>query len=110
DAHTVVGVGNIYASEALFTAGINPVRAAGRVAPACYEALAAAIKTTLEKAIGFGGTTLRDFADAGGRPGYFRHELNVYGRAGEDCPRCGEAIRQRRIGQRSSFYCASCQT
>jgi formamidopyrimidine-DNA glycosylase len=102
-------VGNIYAAEALFLAGIHPKRAAGRVSAARYDRLAAEIKGVLGRAIEEGGTSLRDFTGAGGRPGYFARELLVYGRAGESCARCGATVRQKVIGQRSSFYCARCQ-
>lgn len=110
DGRIVVGVGNIYASEALFMAGINPVRAAGRVSLARYAGLAEAIKDVLSRAIRRGGTTLRDFVDSDGSPGYFAQELLVYGRGGQPCFQCGSALRQRVIGQRSSFYCGNCQS
>ena len=106
----VAGVGNIYASEALFRAGIHPLRAAGRIALRRYRGLARAVRAVLHEAIEAGGTTLRDFADAGGRPGYFAQRLDVYGRAGRECRRCRAAIRQRPIGQRASYYCSNCQT
>lgn len=109
NAAIVVGVGNIYASEALHYAGIHPKRRADRVSRARMGALAAAVRQVLEKAIAAGGTTLRDFYGGDGAPGYFRHQLTVYGRAGEPCLRCGEPIRQAVIGQRSSFYCLGCQ-
>lgn len=109
DGHVVVGVGNIYASEALFMAGIHPQRAAGRVSRLRYESLAAAIRDVLERAIRRGGTTLRDFVNSEGAPGYFAQELLVYGRAGSDCFQCGGKISQKVIGQRSSYYCPACQ-
>ncbi len=109
DARVIAGVGNIYASEALFRAGIHPARAAGRISRQRYQGLARAIKATLRDAIAAGGTTLRDFRGGDGRPGYFRAALKVYGRAECPCGRCGAPIRQRQIGQRSSFYCARCQ-
>jgi len=109
DGKVVVGVGNIYASEALFMAGIHPQRAAGRVSLLRYRGLASAIRDVLERAIRQGGTTLRDFADSDGSPGYFAQELLVYGRAGQECFQCGATIRQKVIGQRSSFYCVGCQ-
>ncbi len=109
DSHIVVGVGNIYASEALFMAGIHPSRPAGRVSQARYAALAEAIKTVLAASIEMGGTTLRDFVGGDGKPGYFKQTLRVYDRAGQPCRRCGETIRCKRIGQRSSFYCGHCQ-
>lgn len=106
----VVGVGNIYASEALFLAGINPRRAAGRVGPARMAALADAIRQVLSDAIAVGGTTLRDFSGGDGEPGYFQLHLRVYGREGQPCERCGAAVRRIVQGQRSSFYCPRCQT
>lgn len=105
----VVGVGNIYASEALYIAGIHPTRPAGRVSLQRYETLVEAIKMTLAAAIEVGGTTLRDFVDANGAPGYFSQKLKVYGREGEPCDQCGSSIRKRVIGQRSSFFCGRCQ-
>ena len=110
DSKIVVGLGNIYASEALFEAGISPVRAAGRVGLNRYRRLVEVAKAVLDQAIKAGGTTLRDFTKAEGEPGYFAQELQVYGRAGEACPRCGELVRSRVIGQRSSFYCPRCQS
>ena len=109
DAHVVTGVGNIYASEALFHAGVHPLRAAGRISRARYDRLAASVRATLERALAAGGTTLRDFADASGHPGYFQNECAVYGREGEPCRACGTPIRQLRQGQRSTFYCPRCQ-
>jgi formamidopyrimidine-DNA glycosylase len=110
DGRVVVGVGNIYASEALFRAGIRPLRPAGRLSRKDCERLAAAIRRTLRQALRAGGTSLRDFSDSEGRPGYFRQRLMVYGRAGEPCRRCGTAIRRARQGQRSAFFCPRCQT
>ena len=109
DGRVVVGVGNIYATEALFRAGIHPARASGRIARARLDALADEVKTVLAYAIGRGGTTLRDFLNESGEPGYFAQELLVYGRAGQACRRCGTPIRTRRIGQRASAYCPVCQ-
>jgi len=109
DSHVVVGVGNIYASEALFRAGIHPARPAGRISLARYEQLAAAIKAVLADAIRSGGTTLRDFVGGDGKPGYFRQSLAVYERAGEPCRLSGHPIRRRVIGQRASYYCPGCQ-
>ena len=109
NGHIVVGVGNIYASESLFMAGIHPQRAAGRVSMQRYEGLADAIRDVLGRAIKQGGTTLRDFVDSDGSPGYFAQELLVYDRAGSDCFQCGTAIRQKVLGQRSSYYCPACQ-
>lgn len=109
DNAVVVGVGNIYASEALFAAGIDPRRAAGSVSRARYARLAAEVKRILAWAIERGGTTLRDFINPDGMPGYFVRELQVYGREGEPCHTCGTAIRQVVLGQRSTFWCPSCQ-
>lgn len=105
----VAGIGNIYANEALFSAGIHPGRAAGRVSLARYEALAAAIVAVLNRAIAVGGTTLKDFSGSDGRPGYFQQELQVYGRAGEPCVRCGTPILRLNQGARSGYYCPHCQ-
>jgi len=109
DAHIVVGVGNIYAAEALFAAGIHPQRAAGRVSRQRYQRLAEEIKNVLAAAIDMGGTTLRDFSGSGGEPGYFVQNLKVYGRDGKMCRQCASIIKNRRIGQRSSYYCPRCQ-
>lgn len=109
DQAVVVGVGNIYASEALFAAGIHPARAAGRVSRERWRRLAAAVQTILAHAIERGGTTLRDFIRPDGAPGYFEQELAVYGRAGRPCRRCGTAIRSRVLGQRNTFFCPHCQ-
>jgi formamidopyrimidine-DNA glycosylase len=109
DNAVVVGVGNIYASEALYAAGIDPRRAAGAVSRARYQALAVAIKRILAYAIERGGTTLRDFVGGDGKPGYFQQELFVYGRAGEFCKGCGNTLREIRLGQRASVFCAKCQ-
>lgn len=110
NSQVVVGVGNIYASEALFTAGIHPMRAAGRVSLARYSLLVDAIKQVLQRSITQGGTTLRDFVGGQGEPGYFRQELNVYERAGQPCYRCNDGnIKMQVIGQRSSYYCPVCQ-
>lgn len=109
DNAVVVGVGNIYASEALFAAGIDPRRAAGSVSRARYARLAAEVKRILAWAIERGGTTLRDFLNPDGAPGYFFRELNVYGRDGEPCHTCGTPIRQTVLGQRSTFWCPRCQ-
>lgn len=109
DSRIVVGVGNIYASEALFLAGVHPARAAGRISAARCDRIAEAIRRVLGEAIDLGGTTLRDFRDGLGRPGYFQLRLRVYGRAGEPCPHCAQLIRSQRLGQRSSYYCTRCQ-
>lgn len=109
DNAVVVGVGNIYASEALFAAGIDPRRAAGKVSRERYAKLAREVKRILAHAITRGGTTLRDFLAPDGAPGYFYQELYAYGRAGEACKVCGSPIRVVTLGQRASFYCPSCQ-
>jgi formamidopyrimidine-DNA glycosylase len=105
----VVGVGNIYASEALFRAGIKPQRAAGRVRDDELVKLVKAIKTVLGNAIRAGGTTLRDYVNADGAPGYFRQKLFVYERGGLGCRKCRTPIKQLTQGQRSTYYCPSCQ-
>jgi formamidopyrimidine-DNA glycosylase len=109
DQSVVVGVGNIYAAEALFAACIDPHRAAGSVSRARYDRLANEVKRILAYAITRGGTTLRDFLSPDGVPGYFEQELFVYGRAGEPCKVCGKPIRSIVLGQRSTFYCSTCQ-
>jgi len=109
DSHVVVGVGNIYANEALFHAGVKPQFAAGKLSlPRCAR-LVEEIRATLSEAIAHGGSTLRDFVNSAGQPGYFQQTYWVYGRAGEPCKRCGTPIKQIRQGQRSSFYCPHCQ-
>ena len=110
DSHTVVGVGNIYASEALFRAGIRPQLAAGKLSRQRCQALVGAIKAVLALAIKQGGTTLRDFVGGSGKPGYFKQQLQVYGRVGEPCYECGSNIKQQRLGQRASYYCSRCQS
>ncbi|OMG65046.1 DNA-formamidopyrimidine glycosylase [Stutzerimonas balearica] len=109
DNAVVVGVGNIYASEALFAAGIDPRRPAGGISRARYERLAAEIRRILAMAIERGGTTLRDFVGGDGKPGYFQQELFVYGRGGAFCKQCGSTLREVRLGQRASVYCGRCQ-
>jgi formamidopyrimidine-DNA glycosylase len=109
DSHIVVGVGNIYASESLFMAGILPTRPAGGVSLREYRQLAEAVKTVLQQAIAKGGTTLRDFTDAHGKPGYFQQALRVYGRADQPCLTCEEPVQQVKIGQRASYFCSVCQ-
>lgn len=106
----VVGVGNIYANEALFDAGIHPARHAAMLSASDCDRLAACIKETLTRAIAAGGSTLRDFVGADSRPGYFQQTYKVYGRAGLPCPHCGTPVCHIRQGQRSSFYCPSCQS
>lgn len=110
DASVVVGVGNIYAAEALHRAGIHPARPARRVGRQRYRVLANAVRDVLGEAIALGGTTLRDFTASDGQPGYFRQSLAVYGRAGTPCPRCGRDLRERVIGQRTTVFCPGCQT
>ena len=105
----VTGVGNIYASEALFQAGVHPMRETGRISPARWQRIALAVRATLERALAAGGSTLRDFAGADGRQGHFQYEFRVYGREGLPCTRCGARIRALRQGQRSTFYFPHCQ-
>ena len=109
NGQVVVGVGNIYACESLFKAGISPKRQAGKVSKARYEKLGEVIKAVLASAIEQGGTTLKDFVQAEGKPGYFQQQLNVYGRTDEACPECDSKIKQITQGQRSTFYCGKCQ-
>jgi len=109
DQGIVVGVGNIYAAEALFEAGISPLREAGRVSRDRYRSLADAVKRILAHAIERGGTTLRDFISPDGLPGYFELELSAYGRGGEPCPRCGRPLKEASIGQRTTVWCTRCQ-
>ena len=109
DGRTVAGVGNIYANEALFRAGIRPETPAGRLSRERCQRLAVAVKEVLAEAIELGGTTLRDFADGEGKPGYFRIRLAVYDRAGDPCPRCATPITATRQGGRSTYCCRKCQ-
>lgn len=109
DGAVVVGVGNIYATESLFLAGIRPDRSASRVSLARYTRLAEHVKQVLTSAITQGGTTLRDFVGGDGKPGYFAQQLYAYGRQGMPCKRCQTPLRERRLGQRSSVYCIACQ-
>lgn len=110
DSRIVVGIGNIYASESLYRAGIHPLRRAGRISLRRYEQLVDSICQTLDDAISAGGTTLRDFVNGSGMPGYFKQELLVYEREGKPCLKCGNPIQRRVIGQRSTYYCRQCQT
>ena len=110
DQQVVAGIGNIYASEALFAARIDPTRKAGHIAAARLEALSAAVKTVLTAAIEAGGSTLRDHAQVSGELGYFQHSFQVYGREGAACPACAEAIQRRVQSGRSTFHCPRCQT
>lgn len=109
DSHVVVGVGNIYANEALFMAGIHPARPAGNISLARYQKLADCIRQVLGNAIQQGGTTLRDFVNASGKPGYFQQQLSVYGRNGLPCPNCANALAEIRINNRSTVFCRHCQ-
>ncbi len=109
NSHIVAGLGNIYASEALFLSGIHPRRAAGRISQARYQLLADSIKQVLNNAIDSGGTTLRDFVREDGKPGYFANRLNVYNKKGEPCPICKAPIQAQILGQRNSFFCSKCQ-
>lgn len=109
DSRIVTGVGNIYASEALFRARVHPALPAGRLTRAQSVALTGAVKEVLGDAIRIGGTTLRDYVDASGSPGYFRQELFVYERGGEPCRRCRTPIRRRELGRRSTYWCPACQ-
>lgn len=109
DGAIVVGVGNIYASESLFEAAIRPTTPAYKVSKKRYDLLACEIKKVLAKAIQAGGTTLNDFTQADGKPGYFSHELQVYARNGEPCNRCSKPIKSKVIGQRNTFFCSGCQ-
>lgn len=110
NAEIVVGVGNIYASEALFEAGIHPRRQAQRVSKTRMRELAESIRNVLERALTAGGTTLRDFSGGDGEPGYFQQQLAVYGREGRPCRRCNEPLKSAVLGQRSTYYCTKCQT
>jgi len=109
NAAVVVGVGNIYASESLFLAGIHPRRTAGRISQSRYVLLATTIKDVLEQAIRAGGTTLRDFYGGDGEAGYFQQKLEVYARDGEQCTRCKRPVSVIVLGQRSTYYCKNCQ-
>jgi len=109
DAAVVVGLGNIYATEALFRAGIHPTRSVARISRRRWDRLADAIQEVLRAAIREGGTTLNDFSDGEGRSGYFQVSLSVYGREGDPCPRCGRTIRRIVQSNRSTFYCPGCQ-
>lgn len=109
DNHIVVGVGNIYANEALFRAGIRPGVAAGRVSKPRLARLVAAVREVLSEAIAKGGSTLRDYVDSAGEPGYFQLNYHVYGRAGAACRVCRTPVRLLRLGQRASYYCPACQ-
>jgi len=109
DSHIVVGIGNIYASESLFQAGISPLRAAGRISRARYQVLVPAIRATLANAIAAGGSSLRDYVHSDGGAGSFQLSCTVYDRCGDPCTRCGAPVRCVRQAGRSTYYCASCQ-
>ncbi len=109
DGHIVVGVGNIYASESLFAARLHPLQAAGKISLIEYQTLATEIKKVLQRAIQQGGTTLKDFVNAQGKPGYFSQSLQVYGRTGKPCYQCQTPIEQLTIAQRASYFCPTCQ-
>lgn len=109
DSHVVVGVGNIYANEALFAAGIHPARPAGRISLTRYGRLRKAIREVLADAIAQGGTTVRDFCDTAGNPGHFQVRLKVYDQAEKPCPNCGSPIQLMRLGQRATYFCPRCQ-
>jgi len=109
NSHIVVGVGNIYANETLFLAGIHPHKAAGKVSKTKLAALVEAIKSVLQHAISQGGTTLKDFYGSDGKPGYFKQQLNVYGRSGLACTLCEKALTGSRLGNRTTVYCTHCQ-
>lgn len=109
NSHVVVGVGNIYASEALFLSGIRPGKAAKRISQKEAEALTKEIRNVLQRSIDKGGTTLRDFINSDGEPGYFAQSLFVYGRDGEPCHQCQSPIKKKVMAQRSTFYCQACQ-
>jgi DNA-(apurinic or apyrimidinic site) lyase (EC 4.2.99.18)/Formamidopyrimidine-DNA glycosylase (EC 3.2.2.23) len=109
DSKVVVGVGNIYANEALFNSHIHPLKAAGKLSKAKYEVFVGEIKQVLARAIEQGGTTLKDFVGSDGQPGYFVQQLNVYGRGGQPCVRCNKPLTEKRLGQRTTVYCTQCQ-
>jgi len=110
DSKVVVGVGNIYANESLFLAGINPNRSAGKISKARYKRLVEIIKKVIAKAIEMGGTTLKDFSQADGKPGYFKQHLRVYGRGDEPCENCQKPLKETRHSNRTTVYCVKCQT
>jgi formamidopyrimidine-DNA glycosylase len=109
EGHIVAGVGNIYANEALFSARLHPTRPAGNILLSEYQKLAIEIKQVLIAALAQGGTTLKDFRNETGQPGYFKQALKVYGRSGKPCVQCGTRIEQQTLAQRSSYYCPCCQ-
>lgn len=109
DSKIVVGVGNIYANESLFMAGIKPIRKAGSLTRKNCEDLVRDIKFVLQRSIDQGGTTLRDFVGGDGKPGYFKQELLVYGRGGEPCTLCKKPLKEVRMNDRTTVYCVACQ-
>ena len=109
DQKVVTGVGNIYATEALFKAGISPIRPAGNISVKRYQLLASEIKEILTEAIKQGGTTLKDFVGGDGKPGYFQQTLHIYGKTGNDCPKCKTALKSLKLASRNSVYCPKCQ-
>ncbi|GLS92670.1 formamidopyrimidine-DNA glycosylase [Psychromonas marina] len=109
DQKVVTGVGNIYATEALFIAGISPIRAAGNVSLKRYQLLTSAIKEILVEAIKQGGTTLKDFVGGDGKPGYFQQTLHIYGKTGGNCPKCKSGLKSLKLAARNSVYCPKCQ-
>jgi len=109
DQKVVTGVGNIYATEALFSAGISPIRGAGNISLKRYSLLVENIKVILDKSIKQGGTTLKDFVGGDGKPGYFQQTLHIYGKTGSDCPKCQTALKSLKLASRNSVYCPKCQ-
>lgn len=109
DQKVVTGVGNIYATEALFTAGISPIRSAGNISLKRYLILVEAIKNILQQAIQQGGTTLKDFVGSDGKPGYFQQTLHIYGKTGQNCPNCQTPLKAVKLAARNSVYCPKCQ-
>ncbi len=109
DQKVVTGVGNIYATEALFAAGISPIRSAGNISLKRYQRLTLAIRVILEQAIQQGGTTLKDFVGGDGKPGYFQQTLHIYGKTGGNCPKCQTALKSLKLASRNSVYCPKCQ-
>jgi formamidopyrimidine-DNA glycosylase len=109
NSRIVAGIGNIYANESLFKAGIHPVRSAKRISLKRITRLVEEAQQVLNAAIQQGGTTLKDFVGSDGRPGYFQLALSVYGKEGQPCPRCNEYIKVRSINQRATYYCSNCQ-
>ena len=109
DGTVMVGAGNIYAAEALFRAGVHPLRSVARISAKSWDRIAGSLVEVLAQAVGEGGTTLNDFADGEGRSGYFQVSLSVYGREGEACNRCGRTLRRVVLGNRSTYFCPGCQ-